>query len=137
MSNVSSRVRFIGLTFALALALAATAFAQGSNSGSTAQAGNTSASNSRTVASGQKMTIKGVVTRRDADSFVVQDANGVETTVLLNDRTSVKTNGGFLRGGTNYGVTAILRGLNLTVDGVGDGTNLVANKIRFNSYAIA
>lgn len=129
MSNVSSRVRFIGLTFALALALAATAFAQG---GSTAQAGNTSASNSRTVASGQKMTIKGVVTRRDADTFVVQDANGVETTVLLNDRTSVKTNGGFLRGGTNYGVTAILRGLNLTVDGTGDGTNLVANKIRFN-----
>ncbi|MDQ3743619.1 MAG: OmpA family protein [Acidobacteriota bacterium] len=129
MSNVSSRVRFIGLTFALALALAATAFAQGS---STAQAGNTSASNSRTVASGQKMTIKGVVTRRDADTFVVQDANGVETTVLLNDRTSVKTNGGFLRGGTNYGVTAILRGLNLTVEGTGDGTNLVANKIRFN-----
>jgi outer membrane protein OmpA-like peptidoglycan-associated protein len=129
MSNVSSRVRFIGLTFALALALAATAFAQGS---STAQAGNTSASSARTVASGQKMTIKGVVTRRDADTFVVQDANGVETTVLLNDRTSVKTNGGFLRGGTNYGVTAILRGLNLTVEGTGDGTNLVANKIRFD-----
>ena len=131
MSNLSSRVKFIGLTTALALALAATAFAQGGNS-TTAQAGNTSASNARTVASGQKMTIKGVVTKRDADSFVVQDANGVETTVLLNDRTSVKTNGGFLRGGTNYGVTAILRGLNLTVEGVGDGTNLVADKIRFD-----
>src|SRR5207237_2193058 len=83
--------------------------------------------------SGQKMTIKGVVTRRDADSFVVQDANGVETTVVLNDRTSVKSKGGFLRGGTNYGVTAILRGLNLEVEGVGDsGGNLVADKIRFN-----
>jgi outer membrane protein OmpA-like peptidoglycan-associated protein len=130
MSNVSSRVKFIGLTFALALALAPNAFAQtgGTNSG-----GNTSSSNSRTVASGQKMKIKGVVTRRDPDSFVVQDANGVETTVTLNDRTSVKTNGGFLRGGTNYGVTAILRGLNLEVDGVGDSTgNLVADKIRFN-----
>ena len=125
MSNVSSRVRFIGLAFALALAIAPAAFAQG--------AGSQGAANSRTVASGQKMTIKGVVTRRDADSFVVQDANGVETTVLLNDRTSVKTKGGFLRGGTNYGVTAILRGLNLEVEGVGDSTgNLVANKIRFN-----
>src|SRR5918912_2293014 len=123
MRNVSSRVEFIALTFALALALAPAALAQG---------GNTSSSNSRTVAAGQKMNIKGVVTRRDADSFVVQDANGVETTVLLNDRTSVKTKGGFLRGGTNYGVTAILRGLNLEVEGRGDGTNLVAEKIRFN-----
>jgi len=124
MSNVSSRVKFIGLAFALALALAPAAFAQGGTT--------TAGANSRTVASGQKMTIKGVVTRRDADSFVVQDANGVETTVLLNDRTSVKTKGGFLRSGTNYGVTAILRGLNLEVEGVGDGTNLVASKIRFN-----
>jgi outer membrane protein OmpA-like peptidoglycan-associated protein len=129
MTNISSRVKFFGLTLALALALAPSAFAQntGANAG-----GNTSSSNARTVPSGQKMTIKGVVTRRDADSFVVQDANGVETTVTLNDRTSVKTNGGFLRGGTNYGVTAILRGLNLTVEGVGDGTNLVADKIRFD-----
>jgi len=129
MSNISSRVKFIGLNLALALALAPSAFAQ---NGGTNAGGNTSSSNSRTVASGQKMKIKGVVTRRDADSFVVQDANGVETTVTLNDRTSVKTNGGFLRGGTNYGVTAILRGLNLEVEGVGDGTNLVADKIRFN-----
>ncbi|PYS94941.1 MAG: hypothetical protein DMF65_14725, partial [Acidobacteria bacterium] len=125
MSNVSSRVKFIALTFVLALALAPAAFAQGGTT--------TASANTRTVASGQKMTIKGVVTRRDADSFVVQDANGVETTVLLNDRTSVKTKGGFLRGGTNYGVTAILRGLNLEVEGVGDsGGNLVADKIRFN-----
>ncbi|HEX3559176.1 MAG TPA: OmpA family protein [Pyrinomonadaceae bacterium] len=129
MSNVSSRVKFIGLTFALALALAPTAFAQAGGSTTT----NTSSANSRTVASGQKMTIKGVVTKREADSFTVQDANGVETNVLLNDRTSVKTKGGFLRSGTNYGVTAILRGLNLEVEGVGDSSgNLVADKIRFN-----
>ncbi|MDT5159492.1 MAG: OmpA-OmpF porin, family [Acidobacteriota bacterium] len=125
MSNVSNRVRFIGLTFALALALAPSAFAQGGGA-----AGN-GAANTRAVASGQKMKIKGVVTSRQPDSFVVQDANGVQTTVLLNNATSVKTSGGFLRGGTNYGVTAILRGLNLEVDGVGDGTNLVADKIRF------
>ena len=123
MSNVSRRLRFIALTFALALSLGTAALAQdGANSGGT---------NTRTVASGQKMKIKGVVTRRDPDSFVVQDANGVQTTVVMNNSTSVKTEGGFLRGGTNYGVTAILRGLNLEVEGTGDGTNLVANKIRF------
>src|SRR5688500_13023006 len=114
MSNVSNRVRFIALTFALALSLAPAALAQGGMSGG----------NTRTVASGQKMKIKGVVTSRQADTFVVQDANGVATTVLLTNTTSVKTTGGFLRGGTNYGVTAILRGLNLEVEGRGDGTNL-------------
>jgi outer membrane protein OmpA-like peptidoglycan-associated protein len=121
MSNVSTRVRFIALTFALALAASPAVFAQGTSDGG----------NTRTVASGQKMKIKGVVTRRDPDSFVVQDANGVLTTVSLTNATSIKTSGGFLRGGTNYGVTAILRGLNLEVEGRGDGSNLVAEKIRF------
>jgi outer membrane murein-binding lipoprotein Lpp len=111
----------IALTFALALAAAPAALAQGDTGGG----------NARTVASGQKMKIKGVVTSRQPDSFVVQDANGVSTTVTLTNATSVKTSGGFLRGGTNYGVTAILRGLNLEVEGRGDGTNLVAEKIRF------
>jgi outer membrane protein OmpA-like peptidoglycan-associated protein len=112
----------IALTFALALAAAPAALAQG---------GMSSGGNTRTVASGQKMKLKGVVTSRQPDSFVVQDANGVSTTVTLTNATSVKTSGGFLRGGTNYGVTAILRGLNLEVEGRGDGTSLVAEKIRF------
>lgn len=87
----------------------------------------------RTVASGQKMKLKGVVVRRDADTFVVRDINGVDTTVVLDDRTSVKTKGGFLRSGTNYGLTNILRGLNLEVEGRGDASgNLVAEKVRFN-----
>jgi outer membrane protein OmpA-like peptidoglycan-associated protein len=71
--------------------------------------------------------------RRDADTFVVRDINGVDTTVALDDRTSVKTKGGFFRGGTNYGVTNILRGLNLEVEGRGDASgNLLAEKVRFN-----
>src|SRR5919199_5218111 len=89
--------------------------------------------NVRTVSDGQKMTIKGVVTRRDADTFTVRDKNGVDTVVRLTDATSVKTKGGFLRSGTNYGVTAILRGLNVEVEGRGDSAGqLVASKVRFN-----
>lgn len=88
---------------------------------------------SRTVASGEKMKIKGVVTRRDADTFTVRDMNGVDTVVRLDDRTSVKTKGGFLRSGANYGQTQILRGLNLEVEGRGNGSGeLVAEKVRFN-----
>ena len=92
-----------------------------------------SSSNRTTVASGQKLKIKGFVVRRDADTFVVQDAlSGAQTTVLLSDRTSVKTKGGFFGGGSSFGQTAIMRGLNLEVEGRGDGTNLVADKVRFS-----
>lgn len=90
-------------------------------------------SNSRTVSSGEKMKIKGVVVRRDADTFIIRDANGVDTTVRLSERTSVKSNGRFLRGGTNYAQTNILRGLNLEVEGRGGSSGeLLADKVRFN-----
>jgi outer membrane protein OmpA-like peptidoglycan-associated protein len=93
----------------------------------------TNPAGSRTVTSGEKLKLKGVVTRRDADTFVVRDLNGVDTTVRLDDRTSVKTKGGFLRGGTNYAQTSILRGLNVEVEGRGNGSGeLAAEKIRFN-----
>ena len=88
---------------------------------------------SRTVASGQKIKVKGVVTRRDADTFTVRDNNGVDTVVQLTDRTSVKAKGGFLRSGANYAQTQILRGLNLEVEGRGSANGeLVADKVRFN-----
>jgi outer membrane protein OmpA-like peptidoglycan-associated protein len=90
--------------------------------------------NVRTVSDGQKMKVTGVITRREADTFTVRDMNGVDTVVRLTDTTSVKSNGGFLRGGTNYGTTSILRGLNVEVEGRGDSSGqLVATKIRFNS----
>lgn len=87
----------------------------------------------RTIASGEKLKIKGVVTRRDPDTFTVRDNNGVDTIVRLENGTSVKAKGGFLRSGANYAQTQILRGLNLEVEGRGNGSGeLVADKIRFN-----
>jgi outer membrane protein OmpA-like peptidoglycan-associated protein len=86
------------------------------------------------------MKIKGTVIRRDADTFTVRDMNGMDTVVLMTDRTSVRTKGGFLRSGSNYGSTQILRGLNLEVEGRGDSSGqLVAEKIRFNEsdYRVA
>ena len=110
---------------ALALALAPAAPAQTSSSNTQAAAG-------ATVASGQKAKLKGAVVRRGSDSFVIQDASGAQTTVLLNDRTSVKTKGGFLSGGTRYALTSVTRGLHVEVEGRGDASgNLVAEKVRF------
>ncbi len=123
-------VRSLALAFGLALALSPLAFGQDSNQTNNAP---NDASRARSVSSGQQMKIKGVVVHRDPDTFTVRDINGVDTLVRLTDRTSVKTNGGFLRSGTNYGATNILRGLNLEVEGRG-GSNgeLVADKVRFN-----
>lgn len=93
----------------------------------------TSTAGARTVQSGERMKIKGVVTRRDADTFTVRDNNGVDTIVRLDNRTTVKSKGGFLRGGSNYAQTQILRGLNLEVEGRGGASGeLLAEKIRFN-----
>lgn len=89
--------------------------------------------NVRSVPSGEKMKFKGVVIRRDADTFVVRDRGRVDTEVLLTDDTSVRTHGGFLRRGKQYAVTDILAGLILEVEGRGGAQGqLVAEKIRFN-----
>jgi outer membrane protein OmpA-like peptidoglycan-associated protein len=117
-------VRSLALAFGLALTLSPLAVAQDSNSTST---------RARSVASGEKMKIKGVVVKRDSDTFTVRDLNGTDTVVRLTDRTSVKTSGGFLRSGSNYAQTQILRGLNLEVEGRGgSGGELVADKVRFS-----
>jgi outer membrane protein OmpA-like peptidoglycan-associated protein len=118
--------RSFALAFGLALILSPLALGQDSTQTKTSAP-------TRSVTSGEKMKIKGVVVRRDADTFTVRDLTGNDTVVRLTDRTSVKSSGGFLRSGTNYGQTNILRGLNLEVEGRG-GSNgeLVAEKIRFN-----
>src|SRR5438876_5465513 len=117
--------RSLALDFGLAVVLSPLALGQDNNK--------SAATRARTVASGEKMKIKGVVVKRDADTFTVRDLTGNDTVVRLTDRTSVKSSGGFLRSGTNYGQTNILRGLNLEVEGVG-GSNgqLNAEKVRFN-----
>src|SRR5438034_1200960 len=119
--------RSFALAFGLALVLSPLAVGQDSTNN------NSSATRARTVASGEKMKIKGVVVKRDADTFTVRDLTGNDTVVRLTDRTSVKSSGGFLRTGTNYGTTNILRGLNLEVEGRGGSSGeLVAERIRFN-----
>jgi OmpA-OmpF porin, OOP family len=115
--------RSIALAFTLALTLSPLAIAQTDNQSTRA----------RSVASGEKLKIKGVVVRRDADTFTVRDLTGNDTIVRMTDQTSVKTKGGFFSGGTKYAATNIIRGLNLEVEGRGgSGGELVAEKVRFN-----
>jgi len=89
----------------------------------------------RMISNGQNTKVKGIITRRDADTFsVADDATGRETVVLLTDRTSVRSKGGFLRFGKDYDVTNLLRGLRVEVEGRGNQTGqLVADKVRFDT----
>jgi outer membrane protein OmpA-like peptidoglycan-associated protein len=119
------------------------AFAQATDQKPTSQAKATASteSNWNHVASGQKQKITGVIIKRDPDSFVIRDPKGQDTTILLSNGTKVsemKSNP--FRGAKSYPVTALLRGLNLEVEGRGDASgNLSADKIKFNdqSYQMA
>jgi outer membrane protein OmpA-like peptidoglycan-associated protein len=84
----------------------------------------------RNVQSGQKMKLKGVVIAKDNEKLVVRDANGIDTNVIVGTNASVKTKGTF--GGDTVPATSIVRGLNLEIEGIGDGSSLVASKVRFN-----
>jgi outer membrane protein OmpA-like peptidoglycan-associated protein len=89
--------------------------------------------NIQSIPNGAKLKFKGVVIAREGETFRIRDRNRTDYLVLITDRTSVKTNGGFLRSGKKYPVTDILRGLIVEVEGRGDSQGqLVADKIRFN-----
>src|SRR4029453_4734374 len=126
--NEISKSHMVMMVFALALLVA----------GTTSMSGQVPVSQDRTsnitsIASGEKMKFKGVVIRRDADTFEIRDQNRVDRQVLLTDDTSVRTYGGFFKSGKKYAVTDILSGLILEVEGRGDSQGqLVAQKIRFN-----
>jgi outer membrane protein OmpA-like peptidoglycan-associated protein len=93
----------------------------------------------RSAVSGQKYKIKGVVVAKDDENtYVVRDSVGVDTRVVIAPNASVKTNGGFFGGGDKYPNTAIVRGLNMSVEGVGDASgNVSATKVRFDKSNLA
>jgi outer membrane protein OmpA-like peptidoglycan-associated protein len=86
----------------------------------------------RTLTSGQKYKIKGVIVSKDDTSFTVRDAVGVDTNVVIAPNTSIKTKGGFFGGGDRIASAQLVRGLNLEVEGRGDTSGaLAATKVRF------
>lgn len=86
----------------------------------------------RTAVAGQKYKIKGVVVAKESENtFIVRDAVGVDTKVVVTPNASIKNNAFF--GGDKYAVTSIVRGLNMEVEGVGDASGSVSvNKVRFD-----
>ena len=131
-TNTATRFRLNKTVCALALMLALTPLvsAQFTNTQSTQTTANRSI---QSIPNGAKMKFKGVVIEREGDLFRIRDRNRTDYQVVITDRTSVKTHGGFLRSGKRYPVTDILRGLIVEVEGRGDSQGqLVADKIRFD-----
>lgn len=86
----------------------------------------------RNVPAGQKLKVKGVVVSTiDDHTIIVRDVvGGSDTKVLMTPVTSIKDKAFF--GGDKYAPTAIIRGLNVEIEGTGDASgSLAASKIRF------
>ncbi|GIU82698.1 MAG: OmpA family protein [Acidobacteria bacterium] len=115
--NKTSVKRILGLFVILAL-LAVGIFSQDENL--------------RKVPIGAKMKIKGIVVSKKDDKIIVRDSMGVDTSVVVTKSTSIRTKRRLFRSGDPVVLQQIVRGLNLEVEGIGDGENLIANKIRFD-----
>src|SRR6185369_12600193 len=125
----NTTLRLMTVAFVLVSAGAGSAYAAGS------MATKTKPVVMRAAPQEQVKKMKGVVVKRDPDSFTMAETTGgPATTVLLTSDTEVKSHKrGAFRGSKEYGVSYILRGLRLEVDGTrnSDGT-ITADKIRFD-----
>ena len=90
----------------------------------------------RAAVAGQKYKIKGVVVSKENDStFILRDTVGVDTKIVVVPSASIKNNAFF--GGDKYPATAIVRGLNMEIEGVGDSSGSVSvNKVRFDKTSL-
>jgi len=114
----------------LALTLITSALAQGTETrNSSSSAKDEGRRISRAVA-GQKQKIRGTIIKRDPDGFIMRDLNGNDWSVTLTNSTEVKERkSNIFRGAEKYAQTSLLRGLNVEVEGQGDGSGAVVAKV--------
>jgi outer membrane protein OmpA-like peptidoglycan-associated protein len=108
----------------------------GQDSSQTQQPQQDATATTRPISNGQKVEkFRGIVSKREPDSFMMGDTmGGPQTVVLITPQTEVKSHKrGVFRGSKTYEAGYILRGLRLEVDGTGNAEGqLVADKIRFD-----
>ena len=121
------------LLFGLMLSLNLVVAAQDTDKGAQADSGRVVR-----VPSGQKQSIRGIIVKRDADSFIMRDLSGGDIKVNMSNATKVEEKkGNPFRRARNYGATSLLRGLSVEVEGRGDGSGaLVAEKIKMRDYEL-
>jgi outer membrane protein OmpA-like peptidoglycan-associated protein len=87
------------------------------------------------ISSGRKQKVSGVIVSREADKMVVRDINGGDVTVNVTGVTKItEKKANPFRSARTYPVTALLRGLEVDVEGRGDSSGvLVADKVKFTN----
>ena len=86
------------------------------------------------VSNGEKVKTNGLITGRNGDTLTIRTLESGNLIVVLTDYTKVEQPKGLLKiRKTEMGVTALMPGLKIQVDGIGDPQNrVVANTIRFS-----
>src|SRR5215475_10582782 len=90
------------------------------------------------IPAGQKQKLRGVIVKREADSFILRDITGSEVQVDLTNITKVEEKkGNPFRRAKDYGTTALLRGLSVEVEGRGQASGaLLADTIKMRDYEL-
>jgi outer membrane protein OmpA-like peptidoglycan-associated protein len=90
------------------------------------------------IPAGQKQRLRGVIVKREADSFILRDITGAEVQVDLSNITKVEEKkGNPFRRAKDYGTTALLRGLSVEVEGRGQASGaLLADRIKMRDYEL-
>lgn len=134
-----SNLLFVAIV-ALAVAVSAMAQAQQPADNATQATQNNTGQSTARVASGRKQKLSGVIVSREADKITMRDLSGVDIVVNITGSTKIteKKSNPF-RGAKTYPVSALLRGLEIEVEGRGDGGTLVADKVKFtdNDFGVA
>jgi OmpA-OmpF porin, OOP family len=112
MRNNTTRLVLCGLTTVFMLAVAGTAFAQ-------------------------KQTIKGLITGRNGENVIIKGQDGNTVTVVLNDNTKIEAmKGRFGIRRSDLGMTALIPGLPVEVEGEQSGGSLIAKTVKFRASSL-
>src|SRR5215470_5952599 len=89
------------------------------------------------TARGQKQTVKGLITGRNGENMIVKTQDGNTVTVTLTDSTKIEAiKGAFGARHEDMGMTALIPGLPVEVDGEQSGSQLVAKTVKFRASAL-
>src|SRR5215831_11655927 len=130
---ISSNTQIRSIALAIALALSGTVFGQAGNTSSQPQT-ESNAAQTITVSDGQSLTIEGIVTGRNAETFMLRRKDGAQIEVVPTEKTSIKIGRkGLFHRDTKTGPGDLQRGLRLVAKGKGNSSGqLVAESIRFD-----
>jgi outer membrane protein OmpA-like peptidoglycan-associated protein len=89
------------------------------------------------TALGQKTTVKGLITGRNGENMIVKTQDGNTVTVTLTDNTKIEAvKGSFGARREDMGMTALVPGLPVEVQGEQSGSQLVATTVKFRASAL-